>query len=520
MTNKLQFDDQTIQQMTIAYRDGASPHAIGKSIGRNADTIRRVLRENGVTLRDRSDVGRGRSPANRREFTPAELDRIRELHARGRTLKQIGSEFGVSAPTIRKRLKDLGVSTARKPALTRAQRAQVLRRYKAGENVRPLAEAFGVSPPVIKKVIKDADLKPRSVSEAMKGKRAHNKKAFTKQEEARIRKLWVVERLTAKEIAATIPTATISTVHRLIRERGWKKASDKEIRDKAQKKQKAAFNGWLKSGGRKQLRERYLEGYKFAEIARYCGFPEHLVRETLERKGHKNTGASMSLDVRQALLREYGKRAGGRAPDLMKRYDTGSVGMVINFLRSREVDTSLEFTFSDADDQRMAALYAEGLGTHEIAYILTKERGEDIYHHVIGQRLRSLGVNLSGFTMKVLHESPCAGSVQLDGGWEKDVARLLDLRFERKEIQGWKNESQKIVYVFRGKRRTYVPDFEVELLDGTVELWEVKGKKWPGTRAKARAATERGFVYRLILEKDMPEIWAQVLPTWDWEWLS
>jgi transposase len=144
MSRKLQFDDQTILQIITDYHNGSSPQAIGKTIGRSADTIRRVLRENGVTLRGRSDVGRGRSPTNRRVFNSAELEQLQDLHAQGRTLKQIGSEFGVSAPTIRKRLKELGVSTARKRALTKTQRAQVRRRYKKGENVRPLAEAFGV----------------------------------------------------------------------------------------------------------------------------------------------------------------------------------------------------------------------------------------------------------------------------------------------------------------------------------------------------------------------------------------
>lgn len=68
----------------------------------------------------------------------------------------------------------------------------------------------------------------------------------------------------------------------------------------------------------------------------------------------------------------------------------------------------------------------------------------------------------------------------------------------------------RIPYEFGGRERSYIPDFRIEYLDGSVIVEEVKPARWvsdPKVRSKVEAATAfylaRGIVFRVISEEDI-----------------
>lgn len=76
--------------------------------------------------------------------------------------------------------------------------------------------------------------------------------------------------------------------------------------------------------------------------------------------------------------------------------------------------------------------------------------------------------------------------------WEANYARYLNWRCMRKEIKDWKYEAK--TFRFDGVTRgpyTYLPDFEVELLDGSLEYHEVKG--WMDAASRSRIKRMKEF---------------------------
>lgn len=60
--------------------------------------------------------------------------------------------------------------------------------------------------------------------------------------------------------------------------------------------------------------------------------------------------------------------------------------------------------------------------------------------------------------------------------WEYNIACYLEFLKTYKQIIDWEHEPETFWFheIKRGVR-SYLPDFKVTLLDGTVEFWEVKG---------------------------------------------
>lgn len=152
---------------------------------------------------------------------PSVQEKVQEMAALrqgGLSLEAIGKQFGISAPTVTKYLRQAGINTGRRAALNPRQRDHVVRRYRGGESMGGLAEAFGVSSPTIRRALREAGEEVRSISEASKGRQAHNKKQFSSLELAAIRRMWEVERLTAEEIAGRLELGSYGPVFRVIRE--------------------------------------------------------------------------------------------------------------------------------------------------------------------------------------------------------------------------------------------------------------------------------------------------------------
>lgn len=456
----------------------------------------------------------------RRTFSDAQFAEMKRMYKQGASLVKVGQHFGVSAPIVRKYLNAMGVSTKRKPALTPRQRKAVAVRYVAGENIRQLAQAFSVSRTAIKSVLIDQEIAIKGVSEATKGKAAHNKTPISAAESATIRRMWLVQRCSLKEIADHLGHKSATPVHRHIQENAWVKPTDKTLRDQKREVRKSAFESQWQTAGEAKALQQFEEGLNFKEIADHLGVPKVWVAAKLKDLGKVDSMAKWPLDVRKTILREYGKRRGHRAPALARRFGLRNSNSVINFLTSRGVDTALAYTFSDDDLLRMKDLFHQGMGTHQIAAIFSEERDEDIEFYVVAKHLNEQGLTLSNYSANYAYTSPVAGALKLKSTWEVDVATFLDREVVAGRLATWSGESLEIPYMHNGKPRTYIPDFLLQRPDGTKELWEVKGKAFDGTREKTAAARALGFSIRVLREPDVEAIRRQVLPTWDWNWLT
>jgi len=91
-----------------------------------------------------------------------------------------------------------------------------------------------------------------------------------------------------------------------------------------------------------------------------------------------------------------------------------------------------------------------------------------------------------------------------DSSWEEEYMKELE---EDKSVSKWtKNHGLRIKYFTPdNKFKTYIPDFLVEKIDGTIELVEMKGThllKNPNTQKKIEFAKKwcaaRGITYRII----------------------
>lgn len=79
------------------------------------------------------------------------------------------------------------------------------------------------------------------------------------------------------------------------------------------------------------------------------------------------------------------------------------------------------------------------------------------------------------------------GGQYFRSAWEANYARYLNWLMRKNRIKGWKYEARLFRYegVTRGPY-TYLPDFEVETLDGGVVYHEVKGWMTPKSRSQIR----------------------------------
>lgn len=104
--------------------------------------------------------------------------------------------------------------------------------------------------------------------------------------------------------------------------------------------------------------------------------------------------------------------------------------------------------------------------------------------------------------------------------WEANYARYLEWLVARKEIASWEHEP--ITFWFEGIKRgtvSYLPDFRVTSMDGSIVYHEVKGWMDPRSRTKLdRMARYHPTVTVIIIDKrwfKANRILAAILPGWE-----
>ena len=518
MSTPVQPPDDLDDAIVGAYTLGQGPTAIAARLGVTLPAVRSALRRRRIKRRSRSQARLARKAPIKHQFTDEQIAEMAGMFAGGTTLADIGERFGASGPTIRKHLNRSGVETARR-ALSVERREEVIHRYRSGDSMRELSRVYGVSKSTILKALQDAGVVLRTLSESMKGRTPHNKRQFSDDEVAAIRRMWVDERRTAAEIADVIPDASEATIWRLTHELGFRKEDESSLRMRRAEEAETHFRAFILGGGMAELRRLYMSGLNFSEVARELGLPLRSVRGAMKDAKLENVGARLPLEVRTSLLAQYGKRVGARGPSLAEDHGISSVS-VVNFVRSRGIDTAAKFVFDESEVARMKLLYEQGMGTREISLLLSRERNEDIRQHYVSSQLTAAGVNVSGFTLRWDYTTMKGERLKVHGTWELDVARYLDLLVARREVKSWSYETLRVDYVHDGKPRTYTPDFLVIRPDGSEEIWEVKGKRFSGTDAKLDAARDEGYGVEVFDADRIKEVWKEIMPDWDEEWLN
>ncbi|WP_329204021.1 helix-turn-helix domain-containing protein [Streptomyces sp. NBC_01435] len=110
-------DSLPTAEIVSAYESGATTRYLGSQYGVGADAINKLLRDSGVSLRPTG------SP---RAMTDEQVVAARDLHAQGKTYREVAAALGVSHSAVSKRLRDVGASTSTGlRALTEHQREQI-----------------------------------------------------------------------------------------------------------------------------------------------------------------------------------------------------------------------------------------------------------------------------------------------------------------------------------------------------------------------------------------------------------
>jgi DNA invertase Pin-like site-specific DNA recombinase len=93
-----QLDDQQVQRLIEGYQVGATAYELGDRFGIARQTVGKILKREGVTMR-------------RRGLTPGQVDEAVRLYKAGWSLTRIGERMGVDPTTVLNRLRERGVRT-------------------------------------------------------------------------------------------------------------------------------------------------------------------------------------------------------------------------------------------------------------------------------------------------------------------------------------------------------------------------------------------------------------------------
>jgi DNA-directed RNA polymerase specialized sigma24 family protein len=147
------------------YQSGESAPLLGEAFGVNATTICKTLKQHGVRVRSNSEAhgGLARNQA---------IEVCRRYQA-GESTMQLAREFGLGDATVGRLLRREGIKMRNakeaQGGLSDDQEREVCRRYAAGDNTAQLGAAFGVASVTVSNILKRGNIKARSSREAQGG---------------------------------------------------------------------------------------------------------------------------------------------------------------------------------------------------------------------------------------------------------------------------------------------------------------------------------------------------------------
>jgi len=158
MTQGKKVSSERTEEYLRLYREGKTYKQVGEVFGLTAPAIRSALKT----------VGKFESRS--REIPP--IEEYLKLYLKGKTYKQIGEVFGLSGNSIYGALKTAGKLESRSREIPAERIEEYLKLYREGKSYREVGEVFGLKGHSVRSALKNAGkLESRSFSEANREKR-------------------------------------------------------------------------------------------------------------------------------------------------------------------------------------------------------------------------------------------------------------------------------------------------------------------------------------------------------------
>ena len=147
------------------YQVGESTMQLAREFGLRDATVGRLLRREGIKMRNAKEAQGGLSDDQERE--------VCRRYAAGDNTAQLSAAFGVTSCTVSNILKrgNINARSSREAqgGLTDEREAEVCARYQSGESIPQLSKAFGPSVSTIGNILKRNNVTSRSIREALGG---------------------------------------------------------------------------------------------------------------------------------------------------------------------------------------------------------------------------------------------------------------------------------------------------------------------------------------------------------------
>ncbi|MFF8544734.1 hypothetical protein ACF060_31110 [Streptomyces werraensis] len=134
------------EEIAARYRRGESAGSLGDAFGCSAKTIGDVLRRAGVPLREGRTID-----------LPVPVEELARRYLEERALLQdLAAEYGITVNLISRRLAKAGVVVPVGKRRMDLPDDEIVARHRSGESVASLSRTFGVSSPTIKRRLEEA----------------------------------------------------------------------------------------------------------------------------------------------------------------------------------------------------------------------------------------------------------------------------------------------------------------------------------------------------------------------------
>lgn len=260
---------------------------IGEMAGCSLSTINRLLKREGVVLRERGNIkGKEYHIVSPFKQKVKDIEQMKSLFYKGMPIDEIASELCVSRKAIDREVKNLGlkrtVSMMSRDFYDGSNDEEIIQLYRQGKSTTDIAKRFGVTHRTIINHLSHCGIGRRKISEAHF---MRNGKSFPEEltDFQTVYDLYIARRLSKKDIANQFNVSP-NVVERVLKGMGIQKRTSSEAKI-------GLFSGekhpnW--KGGRSGLYMRLREYFR-------C----HQVKEAIERDGKKcqMCGAKKQLHV-------------------------------------------------------------------------------------------------------------------------------------------------------------------------------------------------------------------------------
>lgn len=134
-------------KLILEYQSGKTLVELGEEFGCHSTTASRILAQNGIEKPPRTD------------------DRAEEIirsHQAGKSVRAIAKEIGADHATISRILKEHGIAVNKRRAQAKVEATKVARMYEEMHTTKEIAQHFGVSPKAILACLREQGVKIRN----------------------------------------------------------------------------------------------------------------------------------------------------------------------------------------------------------------------------------------------------------------------------------------------------------------------------------------------------------------------